>query len=78
MRKIMCFLLDHKISSNYTDSGYPICKRCNSHSYYDCFIEPTIWSRGGILKLPFRWIKSFCIKNWVRLNHKRHDSKLPF
>lgn len=78
MRKLICYLLDHKTSTDYNDSGYPICKRCESHSYYESFHYPNIWSRGGILKLPYRLLKGYYIKlkNNVKIIITEDD--LPF
>ena len=34
MRKIICFFVGHKLSSE-TDCGYDHCERCKQHEYYD-------------------------------------------
>lgn len=43
-----CFLFGH-IKSKFTDSGYNICKRCDSHEYYDN------WNVGYLRS--FHWIQ---------------------
>lgn len=33
-KNIICTLFGHK-ESDYNDSGYAICRRCQNHEYYD-------------------------------------------
>ena len=77
---IRCFLLDHKLTDDYNDSGYRICHRCGFHEYYD-YPEP-IYCKGGILKFPFRFVKSVFveIRRIVSKAYYTHiaKDKLPF
>ncbi len=47
-RSIKCLLFGHK-SNTLNDSGYPVCERCGSHSYYDN------WNDSGYLLKPFMY-----------------------
>lgn len=66
MKNMICYLFGHK-EGDLNDSGYPVCERCNSHSYYDN------WNKSGYLIKPFTYIRW----RWY-LFVSRYNNKLPF
>lgn len=70
MKNIICHLFGHKIGE-LNDSGYPICERCNSHSYYDN------WGKSGYLLKPFHYIhwRWLLLVSWYNL---KFNNRLPF
>lgn len=73
MKEIICKLIGHKTDKDYNDSGYLICKRCQSHEYYDDWTTKDVI---GIIRFPFWRLK-------LKIRHKIYiwkcDRKgLPF
>ncbi|NDV93485.1 hypothetical protein D0T84_00945 [Dysgonomonas sp. 521] len=89
MRNILCTLFGHKTGKDYNDSGYLICKRCQSHEYYHYsgaeslgFKPDMIWRRGGLLLQPYCFVKGICFKIRTLIDYFRlkyiEKSDLPF
>lgn len=69
--RIKCKIIGHKVGE-LNDSGYPVCERCGSHSYYDD------WSKDNILK-RIKWRIYFTYSNieyWLKSNFTKQD--IPF
>lgn len=47
---VICRFFGHKVGE-LNDSGYPVCERCNSHSYYDD------WNKSALLMRPIWFIQ---------------------
>ncbi len=89
MRNVICILLGHKTDKDYNDSGYLICKRCQSHEYYHYsgaeslgFKPDMTWYRGGLLLQPYYLLKRIYYKIKFAIDHIRlkyiDKSDLPF
>lgn len=81
---VVCRLFGHK-EAEMTDGGYPYCKRCGSHSYYDdmrCGEISNRWVDAGILMKPIWWMQRIffqlkCdLKYWY--NRTFRGDELPF
>lgn len=64
LKQIICFLFWHKVG-DLNESGYPICERCGSHSYYDewkagIFVRP-IWAIQRTAYNVF-----YAVKHWYK------------
>jgi len=76
---IKCKLFGHK-QGDLNDSGYPICLRCKSHSYYEYNAG---WTNGGLFMQPFYWISRKwynmkCNFNYYYGRIINGDNELPF
>lgn len=75
MKNLKCKLFGHK-PDDITDSGYPICKRCGSHSYYD------EWHNEGVILRPIWFIQwqitriKWRVRFWI--SHRFYNDDLPF
>ena len=60
-----CLFFGHKLGE-LNDSGYPICERCKSHSYYDD------WNKSALLMKPIWYVTrkiyqlKFNLSYWYR------------
>ena len=71
---VICYLFGHK-ENDMTDSGYPFCKRCGCHSYW----EREEWFRAGLLLKPIRFIKwSYCNIKSKAIKWMSSGDDLPF
>lgn len=72
---IICYLFGHK-TSKITDSGYPVCERCECHSYYND------WNNCAKILKPFTFILRFYYQSKYNVKHwydtKFNGNKLPF
>lgn len=70
MKNIICYLFGHKIGE-LNDSGYPVCERCGSHSYYDN------WDKSAYFFKPYNYLhwKWNLLISWYNL---KFNNKLPF
>lgn len=82
-------MLGHKTSPEWNDSGYLICKRCNSHEYYDYryadefdIVPDLIWEKGGLLFRPYYFFKGiyYKIRFFIERLYNKYilKSDLPF
>lgn len=69
---IICRLIGHKVSEDYTDSGTYICERCGSHEYYD--FEKGMWNKYPLLFVPKNKILRFINK----YKEFKNRNELPF
>lgn len=72
--KIRCYLFGHT-RTDYNDSGFHVCERCNSHEYYDC---PYHWTRSAVLLKPVWFVKRVFYKAWYFVAGLFDKSHLPF
>ncbi len=47
---VICRFFGHKVGE-LNDSGYPVCERCGSHSYYDN------WNKSALFMRPIWFIQ---------------------
>jgi hypothetical protein len=74
--RFICLCVGHK-NSDFTDSGYQVCKRCGAHEYWDCDMYNRKWIRAGYVVRPFLWIRWKCRKLLYSWKY-RNENILPF
>lgn len=71
--KIQCYLFGHE-PEEHTDSGYPICKRCGAHGYYD--IEQ--WENSAHIRFFLYKTRQYLNVLWQKIIGKYEKDELPF